>query len=215
MNAPISRASARSSGRPLVICDCDEVLLHMIAPFREWLGGENEIDFEIKHDFSDALRHRRTGEVVGKEEVWRLLAAFFDTEMDRQKPIAGAIEAMRSLSEKADVVILTNLLDHRAEARREQLAGHGLDVEVYTNQGPKGAAIQRIVQEHAPGRVAFIDDLPQHHASAAEKYPDSIRLHFCGEPELAPHIDCAFEAGHAHARIDRWDEALPWLLERL
>ena len=102
-----------------------------------------------------------------------------------------------------------------AEARRAQLAGHGLHVEVYTNQGPKGAAIRRIVEEHAPGRVAFIDDLPQHHASAAEEYPDSIRLHLCGEPELAPHIDCAFEAGHAHARIDRWDEALPWLLERL
>lgn len=169
----------------------------------------------LKNDFSDALRHQASGHLVDRQEVWRLLGAFFDTEMDRQAPIAGAIEAMNTLAETAKVVILTNLLDHRAEARREQLAGHGLQVEVYTNQGPKGAAIRRIVAEHAPGRVAFIDDLPQHHASAAEEYPDSIRLHMCGEPELAPHIECAYEAGHAHARIDRWDEALPWLLERL
>jgi hypothetical protein len=37
----------------------------------------------------------------------------------------------------------------------------------------------------------------------------------CGEPSLAPHIDCALEAGHAHARIDTWEEALPWLLAQL
>lgn len=211
MSASVNGGEAR----PLVICDCDEVLLHMIAPFRQWLDAEHDIDFVMQNDFTDALRHQASGEVVDREDIWRLLGGFFDTEMERQKPISGAIEAMHALAERADVVILTNLLDDRAEARRAQLASHGLHVEIYTNQGPKGAAIRRIVEEHAPGRVAFIDDLPQHHASAAEEYPDSIRLHLCGEPELAPHIDCAFEAGHAHARIDRWDEALPWLLERL
>ena len=41
------------------------------------------------------------------------------------------------------------------------------------------------------------------------------RLHLCGEPSLAPHIACAFEAGHAHARIDTWEHALPWLLTRI
>ena len=34
-----------------------------------------------------------------------------------------------------------------------------------------------------------------------------------GEPAVAPHIPCAFAAGHAHARLDSWAEALPWLLE--
>ena len=62
----------------------------------------------------------------------------------------------------------------------------------------------------------FVDDLAQHHASAAEiAAATSRRLHFCGEPALAPHIPCAHEAGHAHARIDTWAEALPWLLETL
>ena len=41
------------------------------------------------------------------------------------------------------------------------------------------------------------------------------RLHLCGEPMLAPHIDCAHKAGHAHARIDTWEHALPWLLQRI
>ena len=52
-------------------------------------------------------------------------------------------------------------------------------------------------------------------SSAAELVPELDRLHLCGEPTLAPHITCAFKAGHAHARIDTWDHALPWLLNRI
>ena len=44
----------------------------------------------------------------------------------------------------------------------------------------------------------FIDDLLQHHDSVSQLTPDVIRLHLCGEPLLAPHIDCAHRAGHAH-----------------
>ena len=61
----------------------------------------------------------------------------------------------------------------------------------------------------------FIDDLAVHHGSVSETAPDVFRLHFCGEPLLAPHIDCAHRAGHAHARIDDWASAAPWLLDRL
>jgi hypothetical protein len=75
--------------------------------------------------------------------------------------------------------------------------------------------LKTIVEEFRPSRTIFIDDIAQHHASVAEQAPEAIRLHFCGEPLIAPHIDCAHKAGHAHARIDRWAEAVPWLLERL
>ncbi|HQS98593.1 MAG TPA: HAD family hydrolase, partial [Novosphingobium sp.] len=64
-------------------------------------------------------------------------------------------------------------------------------------------------------RALFIDDLPQHHDSVSQLTPDVIRLHLCGEPLLAPHIDCAHQAGHAHARIDDWEAALPWILEQI
>jgi len=61
----------------------------------------------------------------------------------------------------------------------------------------------------------FIDDLAVHHESVATIAPQVHRLHFCGEPAIAAHIPCAHTAGHAHARIDRWDQALPWLIETL
>lgn len=135
--------------------------------------------------------------------------------MERQEPIAGAVEAYGTLAEKADVVVLTNLLDHRREDRARQLARHGIDVKVYTNQGPKGGAIARILDEYAPSCAVFIDDLSQHHTSAREHAPDIARLHLCGEPGLAPHIACGEKTGDAHARIDTWREALPWILDRL
>lgn len=202
--------------RPLVISDCDEVLLHMVAHFRDWLGEETEVDFVMEGaDFGTAMRWRESGEPLEQKDIWRYLGRFFDTEMDRQQPIPGAIEGINTLAEQADVVILTNLTDERQVHRTRQLAAHGVNARVFTNQGPKGPALQRIIDEYAPSRALFIDDLPQHHKSARETVGDITTLHLCGEPALAPHIDCAHKAGHADARIDEWDRALPWLLEQL
>lgn len=174
------------------------------------------MDFTIgSNNFAEAMRWRESGEAVGERDIWRLLGRFFDTEMDRQLPIEGAVEGVAALTEHADVVILTNLDDARQQRRARQLADHGIAARVFTNQGPKGPALKAIVEEYAPSRAIFIDDLPQHHRSAAETVPDVVRLHLCGEPQLAPHIDCAHRAGHAHARIDTWGEALPWLFEQL
>lgn len=202
--------------RPLIISDCDEVLLYMVAHFKEWLEESQGVDFNLAGaNFGQALRWQGSGELLEAADVWKMLGGFFDTEMDRQKPIEGAVEAINALSQHADVVILTNLVDKRRDRRAEQLAAVGISAPVYTNQGPKGPALQRIIEEYAPSRAMFIDDLPQHHHSVSETVPDVVRLHFCGEPMIAGSIDCAHKAGHADARIDCWAEALPWLMDRL
>lgn len=201
--------------RPLLISDCDEVLLHMMVHFRDWLGEAHEIDFHLDgRDFYHAMKHR-DGTQVDIKRMWELLDGFFDTEMDRQTPIPGALEALNALSADADVVILTNLGHHRQQDRTRQLAALGLDIRVFTNEGPKGPALRRIVEEYRPSRAVFIDDLAQHIESASEIVPDVTRLHLIGEPLVAPHLPCAFAQGYAHARIDTWDEALPWLREKL
>lgn len=202
--------------RPLVISDCDEVILHMVAPFKEWLETSQGVDFSLTGgNFAQALRWQENGEYLQPDEIWRMLGGFFDTEMGRQSPIAGSIDALNTLSEHADLVVLTNLVDSRREKRAEQLAAHGLRAPVYTNQGPKGPALQKIIDDLRPSRAFFIDDLAQHHRSVKETSPSVLRLHFCGEPMIADSIDCAHKAGDAHARIDQWDRALPWLIEKL
>lgn len=202
--------------RPLLITDCDEVLLYMISHFRDWLAEDEGVVFEMGGgDFHRSMRRADTGGTLAQDEMWALLNRFFDDQMHRQTPVEGAVDAIRAISEHADVVVLTNLLDFRQEARRRQLADHGLDLRVFTNQGPKGPALQAILEEYAPSRAVFIDDLSQHHGSVFEVAPQVRRLHLCAEPLLAPHIACAHKAGHADARIDEWAGALPWLLENL
>ena len=200
--------------RPLVVTDCDEVLLHMVRHFRDWVGEAHGIEFELNAN-PFATMVARDGEPLPDVEKWRYLDLFFDTEMHRQTAIDGAVAAVAELEREADVVILTNLGDRYHAPRTSQLREHGITVPVFTNQGPKGPALQRIVEQYAPSRAVFIDDLAHHHASAAELLPDVSRLHLCGEPAVAPHIPCAREAGHADARLDTWAEAWPWLLETL
>ncbi|AKH43489.1 hypothetical protein FHS61_000807 [Altererythrobacter atlanticus] len=202
--------------RPLVVTDCDEVLLHMVRHFRDWLGEAHDIEFSLEgNPFSQAMKRRGAAEPLSEEESWALLKDFFRSEMGRQTPIEGSVDAIAELQRDADVVVLTNLVDEFNEDRRRQLLGHGIEARIFTNQGPKGEALRRIVEEFAPSRAVFIDDIAKHHASAAEILPDTFRLHFCGEPAIARYVPCAHEGGHAHARIDNWQEALPWLLETL
>lgn len=199
--------------RPLLISDCDEVLLHMVVPFRDWLDEAHDVHFELEGDsFTYALRHKLDGTQIESAEVWKLLNGFFDTEMYRQQAIEGAVDSINRVSEIADVAILTNLLDHRAEARAEQLKAVGINAPVYTNQGGKGEALKRVLEQFQPSMAVFVDDLGHQHESVAGVAPEIWRLHLVGEPKLARHIT---PSPYAHARIDNWAEALPWILDKL
>jgi hypothetical protein len=198
--------------RPLIITDCDEVLLHMMVPFRTWLDEAHHIHFTFGTPFEEAFRHKDSQDPVARELIWNLLGGFFDTEMHRQQPIDGALDALARLGELADIVVLTNLQDHRRDARAAQLAGHGLHVPVFTNQGGKGPAVARILAERKPSVTVFIDDLDNNHTSVAKVTPEVWRLHMVGEPALAPHIPNALDA---HFRLDHWRAAEQWIADRI
>ena len=196
--------------RPLVITDCDEVLLHMVSHFREWLDEAHGVDFSMSGgDFSNALT--RNGAPLERMEMWGLLNGFFKTEMPRQTLVPGARGALTKLQETADVVVLTNLIDEHQGARAEQLRALGIDLPVHCNQGGKGTPVRRLVDEYRPSVTVFIDDLPQHHESVARHVPNTFRLHMIAEP-LLQHIPTAPDA---HARIDDWFAGLDWIQARL
>ncbi len=199
--------------RPLLISDCDEVLLHMVAPFRDWLDAAHHVHFDLESgDFANALRHKHDGTQIEQGKIWALLKGFFDTEMHRQNAIEGAVASINALSQIADVVILTNLLDDRAGPRAQQLRDVGIDFPVYCNQGGKGQKMAEIIADYKPNVAVFVDDLGHQHTAVAEHLPEVWRLHLVGEPLLAPHIKTARAA---HARIDHWGEAEPWIRQRL
>jgi hypothetical protein len=200
-------------GRPLLITDCDEVLLHMVVHFQDWLGEAHAINFAFETgDFVGALTHRDSGAQVAEERVWPLLTDFFRGEMHRQTLVPGALEALGRIGEVADIVILTNLGDEAHGWRVEQLAAHGIAHEVVCNQGGKGVPARAIIDQHRAGASVFVDDLAVHHASVAKHSPETWRLHMVAEPRLAPAVSTA---EHAHARIDDWQHATRWILDRL
>ena len=199
--------------RPLLITDCDEVLLHMVSHFEAWLDEAHAIDFAFETgSFGGAMTDKESGRAVPEERVWPLLEQFFRGEMHRQTIVPGAIEALGRIGEVADIVILTNIGDEAHPWRVEQLARHGIDHEVVCNRGGKGVPARALIARHGASRTVFVDDLPVHHASVAKHAPEVHRLHMVAEPRLAPAVPAS---PHAHARIDDWPTATEWILDRL
>ena len=198
--------------RPLLITDCDEVLLHMIGHFADWVAEAHGMSFALDApDFSQAVRFKDSGEPVPHEQIWPLLDRFFDSEMHRQNVVPGAVDALGRIGEVADVVVLTNLGDEYQASRVRQLEAFDIRHRVLCNRGGKGRPVLELIGELEPSVVAFVDDLAIHHESVAKHAPDVWRLHMIAEPRVALHTA---PATHAHARIDDWQPATQWILDR-
>lgn len=196
--------------RPLLITDCDEVLLHMVSHFADWLDEAHGLSFDLEcGNFADSVRDRNSGARIEMDRVWPLLDSFFRTEMQRQTLVPGAVEALGRIGEIADIVILTNLSDETHPWRIAQLACHGIRHEVVCNHGGKGVPAAAIRERLGAGTTVFVDDLAVHHASVAKHAPGIWRLHMIAEPKLARVVP---KAEDAHARIDDWPSACDWII---
>lgn len=198
--------------RPLLISDCDDVLLHFAPHFAEWVAEAHGYTFSLDvPSFAGALRDEQGVEVT-RERAFALLDLFFDREMHRQKLVAGAFEALKTIETIADIVILTNIGDQYHANRIAQLERFDIRHRVLCNQGGKGRPIAELIEEMKPSATVFVDDLPVHHESVAKHAPGVWRLHMIAEPRIAAITP---PAPFAHARIDAWSDALPWVLARL
>jgi hypothetical protein len=198
--------------RPLLISDCDDVLLHFAHHFADWVAEAHGFHFSLDvPSFAGALRDE-TGAEVTRERAFALLDAFFDREMHRQQLVAGAFDALRTIGAEADIVILTNIGDQYQAGRVEQLERFDIRHRVLCNRGGKGVPVAELIAEMKPSAAVFVDDLAVHHESVAKHAPDVWRLHMIAEPRLAAHTR---PAPDAHARIDDWPAATPWILARL
>jgi hypothetical protein len=197
--------------RPLLITDCDEVLLNMIAHFAEWTQEVHDLSFNLYADsFQGALRDAN-GQPIAEERIWPLLDGFFRTEMRRQNIVPGAVEALAALGAEADIVVLTNIGEEHEAGRIEQLGRFEIHHRVLCNRGGKGRPVRELIDEMQPSAVVFVDDLSVHHESVRKHAPEVWRLHMIAEPRLAAVVP---PAPHAHARIDGWQEATDWIRAR-
>jgi len=192
--------------RPLLISDCDDVLLHFAPHFADYVAEGYGYNFKLGCPGFVGSLTDEAGAPVAPERAWELLNGFFDAEMHRQHLVDGALDALRTIGAGADIVILTNIGDQHSANRVVQLE------RVICNQGGKGRPVAALLAEMRPTATVFVDDLPVHHESVAKHAPQVWRLHMIAEPLMAA---ASPPSPFAHARIDHWGAALPWILEKL
>lgn len=202
-------ATLSLSGRPLVICDVDEVIVHFTRDFESYIGHEDLWLDTSSFALNGNVRCRKTGVPAPDQRVMDLINRFFEDRTRHMEPIDGAIEALLHIGEVADVVLLTNLPHSAGDHRRANLVGHGLPYPVITNSGPKGPAINHLVSQTRQPAV-FIDDSPHFIASAQEHAPDVHLIHFLHDDRFARHIE---PLDYVSLRTGSWDEAKPHILD--
>ncbi len=191
-------------GRPLVICDVDEVTLHFIRGFEAWLAEQDLYLSPDSWSIEGNVRRIGSGEALNTTDVQGLVDRFFKERIHALDPIAGASESLADLERSgAQIVLLTNLPHDYREPRRRNLLRHGLPWPLVTNTGPKGPAVRALAAKAAAPCV-FIDDHAEFLESAAHFLPTVGLIHFLHDHRFARH---AAYPSHPHVRVHDWRTA--------
>ena len=193
--------------RPLIICDADEVLLRFLEGLERFLTRNGFYLDLTSFRIHGNVKHRDTDETAADDTVTQLVKDFFASDTRHLEPVTGAAAALRELSSRAQIIILSNLPESSRDARIDNLAEHGMSYPVIAGKGPKGTIVKEIVAGFSSS-VVFIDDLPPHISSVAAETPHVHRLHFIADPRLAKLLG---PAPDAHRRIDDWPTAAAWI----
>lgn len=202
--SPIQELTFRPAA-PLLIVDVDEVLALFMAGLERFVGRQG---YEMRIDrFALFQNIYRSGEAdhIDLETGKALFEAFFREGADDLHPVEGAADALADLSQRADVVILTNAPDIGRESRTGWLARHGFDYPMLLNSGLKGPVIAELAAR-TTGPVVFVDDLLPNLESSAESAPQVRRFQSVADPRLRP---LAPQAPDRHPRHDEWIDLKP------
>ena len=196
--------------RPLVISDADEVLLQFMRQFEIYLD-RNDMWIDLSSfRLQGNIKYKGSDEAVDMTNR-NIIDDFFAAETLNFSPVEGAAEALKALSKEAQVIILTNLPLAQKSERQINLSKHGMDYPVIVGSGLKGPAVKSLGEKiNAP--LFFLDDIPHNINSVAEYVPTSGRIHMIADPRLSKLIGAAEGAS---ARIDQWQEAQAWILDKL
>jgi len=170
---------------PLLIVDVDEVLAHFMAGFERYVARHG---YEMRIDrFALFQNLYRPGEAdhIDFETGKKLFDDFFFHGADDLDPVAGAAEALATLSQRAGVVILTNAPAHALESRTGWLSKHGFDYPMDPHSGPQGPDHPGLApRAHRPGR--FLPDPPPNLDSSAQSAPAVATFQIIADQRLRP-----------------------------
>jgi hypothetical protein len=199
--APSLEALGLSRARPLVIVDVDEVLGLFMKGFGAFVAERGyELRFERFALFQNLYRPGAT-EPVDIAEGRGLFDAYFRTHCGEMEPAPGAVEALRKLKPRAELLILSNAPPDAERLRGQWLKKHGLPEALILSSGPKGPITSALVAQ-TDQRTAFIDDLLPNLDSVAEHSPATATFQHVADLRLRP----LAPRSELHPRIDDWAE---------
>ncbi|MCJ8309275.1 MAG: hypothetical protein HRU27_12685 [Rhizobiaceae bacterium] len=203
----IDEDAAHSHDKPLLICDVDEVVLHLVDPFVQVLEERGYVLKDHSFRLTGNVFDARSGREATQEEVWAGLTQLFEEQAKRQAIVDGVVDNLVALADRIDVVFLTNMPHEFRDIRRQHLASHGLDFPLITNTRSKVPAIQTLF-DHCAHPVGFIDDTPKNLEQVRDSVEGVHLFHFMANErfrELAGDIEGVdFSTGdwaHAHTHI--------------
>ena len=197
--------------KPLLLCDADEVLLQFLRGVEMHLEDEGYYLDLKSFALSGNIKHASSHEAASQDQVKALLSGFFGARMKDMSPVTGAADALASLAQDVQIVILTNTPPKHRAARMEVLARHGMDYPLVANEGSKGGAAKALASQiDAP--VVFIDDIPHNIDAVLASVRHAEGIHFVADERLRLLIPKATSALH---RVDEWHLAEPLIRDVL
>ncbi len=169
--------------RPLLVCDVDEVILHLVAPFEQLL---DERGMELRKKMvklNGNVFHKSDGREADQNDIWEVLNQLFEQQAERQTVVEGAVSILAELSNDIDIVLLTNLPHEYGDLRRSYLGEAGIPYPLVTNSGIKGPAMRWLDQQNQ-FKTAFMDDTFHHLESVSEHTPETFLVHFMADDEF-------------------------------
>lgn len=189
--------------RPLIVSDADEVIFAFVRGLEAYLLDNGHFMDLKSFAMRGNIRDSKSGEAVSAEAVKSLINGYFSERTEQIEPVDGAADALGALSERAQIMVLSNLpLDCR-DARHRALVKHGMDYPLVANIGRKGPAMAYLAaRQEAP--MYFLDDIPHNITSVAQAAGSVTRLHFVADHRLRDLIGAADDAD---VRTDDWPAA--------
>ena len=197
--------------RPLIVSDADGVLLQFVERFEHFLS-ERALWLDMSSfALGGNIKHRDTNRPWPQERMSELIDDFFLHETDKIAPVPHAAQALQELSQRAQIVVLSNLPLRDRERRAANLAAHGMEYPVVAGTGPKGPAVGWL-QQQMDAPVFFLDDIHYHIDSVAQHAPTTRCVQFLVHEGFRKF---ATETKSADTHVHDWKTAHSWLQQAL
>ena len=204
-------AELAADDRPLLILDVDDVVLEFIRPFPHFLKsrgfGLTLASFRLTGNIAETA----SGRLIEQPEVTALLGDFFDAQADWQSVTDGAEQALASLGDRAEIVLLTAMPHRHRAVRRAHLDALGLPYPLLTTEMAKGPAVAKL--RGSKGRpVAFVDDQPANLISARNSVADAHLFHLMADNSLRAYLP---PVPDDIVSVEDWRDAAPKIASAL